>query len=160
MKAILSIVFALFTVAVSMAQMPKVVLDDLNGTKVSVDTIGANGQPVIVDFFATWCGPCLREFSAITKVYEDWQKETNMRLVAISVDKAQALNEVKTLAKDNSWKWDVILDPDGKVARVFNVQSIPFTIIIDGKGNVVYRHTGYSPGAETELINKIKEINK
>lgn len=160
MKAILSIIFALFTVAVSMAQMPKVVLDDLNGTKVSVDTIGANGQPVIVDFFATWCGPCLREFSAITKVYEDWQKETNMRLVAISVDKAQALNEVKTLAKDNSWKWDVILDPDGKVARVFNVQSIPFTIIIDGKGNVVYRHTGYSPGAETELINKIKEINK
>lgn len=160
MKGILSIIFALFTVAVSMAQMPKVVLDDLNGTKVSVDTIGANGQPVIVDFFATWCGPCLREFSAITKVYEDWQKETNMRLVAISVDKAQALNEVKTLAKDNSWKWDVILDPDGKVARVFNVQSIPFTIIIDGKGNVVYRHTGYSPGAETELINKIKEINK
>lgn len=160
MKAILSIIFGLFTVAVSMAQMPKVVLDDLNGTKVSVDTIGTNGQPVIVDFFATWCGPCLREFSAISKVYQDWQKETNMRLVAISVDKAQALNDVKTLAKDNSWKWDVLLDPDGKVARVFNVQSIPFTIIIDGKGNVVYRHTGYSPGAEAELINKIKEINK
>lgn len=160
MKTILSIIFALFTVTASLAQMPKVVLNDINGNKVSVDSIGSNGQPVIVDFFATWCKPCLRELAAISEIYPDWQDETNMRLVAISIDQAQNINKVKPLADENSWEWDVLLDPNGDVARAFNVKSIPFTMIIDGKGNIIYRHTGYTDGAEEELIEKIREIKK
>lgn len=160
MKTILSIIFALFTVTASMAQMPKLVLNDINGNKVAVDTIGANGQPVIVDFFATWCKPCLRELAAIHEIYPDWQDETNMRLVAISIDQAQNINKVKPLANENSWEWDVLLDPNGDLARAFNVKSIPFTMIIDGKGNIIYRHTGYTDGAEEELIEKIREIKK
>ena len=160
MKTVISLILAVFTCTAAYAQMPKVVLNDIHGNSVAVDTIGTHGQPVIVDFFATWCKPCLRELGAIAEVYPDWQEETGMRLVAISIDQAQNINKVKPLADENSWEWDVLLDPNSDVARAFNVKMIPSTLIVDGKGNIIYRHTGYADGAEEELIEKIREIKK
>ena len=144
-----------------MAQMPKVVLKDIKGNTVATDSIGNQGYPVIVDFFATWCKPCNRELSAIAEVYEEWQEETGVKLVAISIDQAQNIHKVKPLVEENAWPWEtVLLDPNSEVKRALGIQMIPYTFIIDGKGNIVYKHNGYTDGAEEELIEKVRELKK
>lgn len=159
MKSLLLTVFSLFISLTMMAQLPKMTLSDINGNEVAIDTLGTNGQPVIIDFFATWCKPCNRELSAIAEVYEEWQEETGVRLVAISIDQAQNIHKVKPLVEENAWPYElVLLDPNSDLKRALGIQMIPFVLIIDGKGNIVYKHNGYTDGAEEELIEKIREI--
>ena len=117
-----------------------------------------NGKPIIIDFFATWCKPCNRELSAISEVYEDWQEETGVKLIAVSIDQAQNINKVKPLVDSHGWEYDVLLDPNSDLKRALGVQTIPYTIIVDGKGNIVYRHNGYVEGAEEELIETVREL--
>ena len=146
-----------FSVAAE-AQIPSVTLKDINGKTVRTDTLSYNGKPIIIDFFATWCKPCNRELSAISEVYEDWQEETGVKLIAVSIDQAQNINKVKPLVDSHGWEYDVLLDPNSDLKRALGVQTIPYTIIVDGKGNIVYRHNGYVEGAEEELIEKVREL--
>lgn len=156
MKKLIFTLFLVIVCSTSFAQMPKTVLKDINGKSVSVDTIGTHGQPVIVDFFATWCKPCRRELNAIAEVYDDWKKE-GVRLVAISIDEAQNVQKVKPLVAQEGWEYQVLVDVQGDVKRAFGIQSIPFVAVIDGKGNVVYRHTGYTDGGEEEIIEAVRK---
>ena len=146
-----------FSVAAE-AQIPSVTLKDINGKTVRTDTLSNNGKPLIIDFFATWCKPCNRELTAISEVYEDWQEETGVKLIAVSIDQAQNINKVKPLVDSHGWEYDVLLDPNSDLKRALGVQTIPYTIIVDGKGNIVYRHNGYVEGAEEELIEKVREL--
>lgn len=146
-----------FSVAAE-AQIPSVTLKDINGKTVRTDTLSNNGKPIIIDFFATWCKPCNRELTAISEVYEDWQEETGVKLIAVSIDQAQNINKVKPLVDSHGWEYDVLLDPNSDLKRALGVQTIPYTIIVDGKGNIVYRHNGYVEGAEEELIEKVREL--
>lgn len=159
MKKLIFTLFLVIVCSTSFAQMPKTVLKDINGKSVAVDTIGTHGQPVIVDFFATWCKPCRRELNAIAEVYDDWKKE-GVRLVAISCDEAQNVQKVKPLVAQEGWEYEVLLDAQGDVKRAFGIQSIPFVAVIDGKGNIVYRHTGYTDGGEEEIIEAVRKCKK
>lgn len=138
--------------------LPLVTLKDINGKTVRTDTLSNNGKPFIIDFFATWCKPCNRELSAISEVYADWQEETGVKLFAVSIDQAQNINKVKPLVDGNGWEYDVLLDPNSDFKRALGIQMIPYVIICDGKGNMVYKHNGYTEGAEQELIEKVREL--
>lgn len=142
------------------AQMPAVTLTDIDGNKVSTDTLSAPGRPVIVSFFATWCKPCMRELSAIAEVYDDWQADTGVELIAISIDEAQTSQRVKPLVDANGWPYRVLLDPSGELKRALGIQLIPFVMILDEKGQIVYKHNGYTDGAENELLDKLIELKQ
>ncbi|RRC98745.1 TlpA family protein disulfide reductase [Prevotella sp. OH937_COT-195] len=142
------------------AQLPKVGLKSINGKEVRTDTLSNNGKPIIISFFATWCKPCNRELKAISEVYDDWVDETGVKLVAISIDEAQNVNKVKPLVDSNGWPYEVLLDPNRDFSRAIGVQTVPFTIIVDGQGNIAYKHNGYTDGAENELIEKVREMVK
>ncbi len=131
-------------------RLPKVILKDFEGKLVQTDTISNNGKPLIIAFFATWCKPCNRELKAIDELYDDWQQETGVRIVAVSIDQAQNINKVKP--------YDVLLDPNSDLRRALGIQMIPYTVLLDGQGNIVYKHNGYTDGAEVELYEKIKEV--
>ncbi len=77
--------------------------------------------------------------------------------MAVSIDQAQNINKVKPLVDQNGWRYDVLLDPNGELRRALGIQMIPFTVLLDGKGNIVYKHNGYTDGAEVELYEKVKE---
>lgn len=143
------------------AQLPAVTLKTIDGKTLRTDTLNNNGKPMIIDFFATWCKPCNRELSAIAEVYEEWQEETGVKLVAISIDQAQNIHKVAPLVEENAWPWEtVLLDPNGDLKRALGIQMIPYVLIVDGKGNIVYKHNGYTDGAEEELIEKVRELVK
>lgn len=142
------------------AQMPAVTLKTMDGKSVSTDTLSNNGKPIIIDFFATWCKPCNRELNAIHEVYEDWVAETGVKLIAVSIDQAQNINKVKPLVDGYGWEYDVLLDPNSDLRRALGIQMIPYTLIIDGTGKIVYRHNGYTDGEEQELIETVRNITQ
>ena len=151
-------VLLLITVQSVFAQLPQVTLKTMDGKAVRVDTLSNGGKPFIIDFFATWCKPCNRELDAISEVYADWQEETGVKIFAVSIDQGQNINKVKPLVDNHGWEYDVLLDPNGDLKRAFGIQMIPYVLIVDGLGNIVYRHAGYTDGEETELIEKVKEV--
>jgi len=140
------------------AQLPAVTLKTIDGQSVRMDTISNGGKPIIIDFFATWCKPCQRELDAIAEVYDDWKEETGVKIITVSIDQAQNVQKVKPLVSNHGWEYEVFLDTNEELKRAFGVQMIPYTMIIDGNGKVVYQHTGYSDGVEEELINKVREL--
>ncbi len=142
------------------AQLPQVTLKDISGKTVRTDTLNNGDKPFIIDFFATWCKPCNRELDAISEVYEDWQEETGVKIFAVSIDQAQNINKVKPLVDSHGWDYDVLLDPNSDLKRALGIQMIPYVLIVDGKGNIVYKHSGYTDGAESELIEKVRELVK
>ena len=160
-KHIFLIVLMMVVVVTANAQkLPSVVLKTIDGRSVQTDTLTNNGRPFIIDFFATWCKPCNRELNAIHEVYEDWQQETGVKIIAVSIDQAQNINKVKPLVDSYGWEYDVLLDPNGDLKRALGVQMIPYVLIVDGQGNIVYKHNGYTDGAENELIEKVRELIK
>ncbi|MBR5084824.1 MAG: TlpA family protein disulfide reductase [Prevotella sp.] len=160
MKRLTLSVLLLAAVTLLHAQLPAVTLKTIDGQTVRTDTLLNNGKPFIIDFFATWCKPCNRELDAIAEVYEDWQDETGVKIFAISIDQAQNINKVKPLVENHGWEYDVLLDPNSDFKRALGIQMIPFVLVCDGKGNIVYKHNGYTDGAEIELIEKVRELIK
>jgi thiol-disulfide isomerase/thioredoxin len=156
----LSIMAWIASIGLLHAQLPAVTLKVLNGQSVQTDTLSNNGKPFIIDFFATWCKPCNRELDAIAEVYEDWQEETGVKIFAVSIDQGQNINKVKPLVNNHGWPYEVLLDPNGDLKRALGIQTIPFVLIVDGQGTIVYKHNGYTDGAEEELINKVRELTK
>lgn len=143
------------------AALPSVNLQNLDGKTINTATLGTEGKPVIISFFATWCKPCMRELTAIEQVYEDWQEETGVELIAVSIDKAQDADKVRSLIASHDWPYGVLLDPNSEFAHSVGVQQIiPHVVIVDGQGNIVYTHTGYHDGGEVELYEHIKAIKQ
>ena len=158
MKKILFVLVVLVVgVTSAWAQLPQVTLKTMDGKAVRVDTLSNGGKPFIIDFFATWCKPCNRELDAISEVYADWQEETGVKIFAVSIDQAQNIHKVKPLVDNHGWEYDVLLDPNSDLRRAFGIQNIPYVLLVDGQGNIVYRHMGYTDGEETELIEKGRE---
>ena len=143
---------------VALAQLPAVTLKTLDGGSVQSETLSNDGKPFIIDFFATWCKPCNRELSAIAEVYEDWQQETGVKIFAVSIDQAQNTNKVKPLVDQNEWEYDVLLDPNSDLLKALGGQMIPFVVVVDGEGNIVAKHSGYTDGGENELIEEVRKL--
>ena len=141
-------------------QIPSVKLKDLKGKTVDTSTLENDGKPFIISFFALWCKPCLRELEAIKDVYEDWQKETGVKLYAISIDDAQNSLRVGPDARAKGWKYEVLLDPNSDFKRALGVNLIPAVFIVDGNGKIVSSRTGYKNGEEEKLIEEVRKLLK
>lgn len=142
----------------SAAALPSVSLTDINGNTVDTAQLSNDGKPFIISFFATWCKPCLRELKAINEVYTDWQDETGVKLIAVSIDEAQNAQKVKPLVEGKGWEYEVLLDVNGEFKRQLGVNDIPHVFVVDGNGNIVWNHQGYVDGGEEDIIEKVKEI--
>ena len=158
MKKFLVAIIALVMALPSLAQLPSVQLKDVDGNAVNTAELSNDGKPFVISFWATWCKPCQRELKAIHEVYPDWQDETGMKLIVVSIDEAQNAERVKTTIDGRGWEYEVILDPNGEFKRQMGVQNPPHTFIVDANGNIVWNHQGYTDGCEEEIIEKIREL--
>ncbi len=138
--------------------LPDVTVKDLSNKSVNISDYGKNGKITVLSFWATWCSPCKKELNNIAELYEDWQDEYDMELVAVSIDDSRNASKVKTYINGQQWDYDVLLDPNSSLKRALNFQTVPYTLLIDSKGSIVYTHSGYVEGDEYILEDHIKEL--
>ncbi len=138
-------------------KIPTVQICDLDGKQVNTAELNNDGKPFIISFFATWCKPCLRELKAIHEVYPDWQEETGVKIIIVSIDEGQNALKVKPLVDGNGWEYEVLLDSNSDFKRAMQVNMVPAAFVVNGNGEIVYSHSGYTDGAENELIEVVRK---
>ncbi len=140
------------------SKLPSVEVKTLDGKSINIQDFAKNGKITIISFWATWCSPCKKELDAISELYSEWQEAYDVELVAITIDNARQLAKVKPMVAQKRWEFTVLSDSKQDLQRALNFQTIPQTFLLDKEGNIVYKHSGYSPGDEYELEDHIAEI--
>jgi cytochrome c biogenesis protein CcmG/thiol:disulfide interchange protein DsbE len=140
--------------------LPNIVLNDINGRQVNMSSYGDSGRITVVSFWATWCAPCKKELTSIHDLYPEWQKKYGLKIVAVSIDDSRNAAKVKPYCNSQRWEYEVLLDTNQDLKRAFNVQTVPFTMLLDKTGKVVYTHSGYVEGDELVLEEEIAKLTK
>ena len=155
---------ALFALLVSFQdnarKIPSVDLKNLEGKRVNSSAFSNNGKTMIISFWATWCSPCKKELNAVAEVYGDWQKETGVKLIAISLDDSKSSAKVAPYVNSKSWEYEEYLDENSDFKRAMGVNNPPHTFIVDGKGNIVWQHVGFKDGDEAQYIEMVRKVIK
>ena len=152
----------LFAAPVGQAAMPKVgtvapdfTLKSSNGKNLRLSE--HRGEVVMINFWATWCGPCREEMPLLNRLHEKYRK-AGFTLLGVNVDdKPQA---AKDMARQLGIGFPVLFDSDKQLSRRYDIDAMPSTLLIDRDGKVRYIHRGYRPGDETRYEEKIKELLK
>ena len=139
-------------------KLPSVDVKTLDGKTINTSQFTNNGKPIIITFWAMWCTNCVKELKAIQDVYDDWQKETGVKVIAISIDDSKSVDKVKPFVNGKNWDYDVYLDANKDLYRALNVNQIPHTFVINGTGDVVWQHVTYTEGSENDLYKVVKEV--
>lgn len=139
-------------------EFPAADVKDLEGNIVSSGDFENDGKPVVVSFWATWCKPCILELQTILDEYEDWQEETGVKLIAVSIDDARNAAKVAPFINGKDWPYEVYIDSNQDLKRALSVNNVPATFLLNGKKEIVWQHNSYSPGDEEELYDQIVEV--
>ena len=129
---------------------------DLNGNKVQLKKLLENG-PVLIDFWALWCVPCLKELPKIQE-FRGRYKDRGLTVLAVNEDAANEQSKVKPFLKQKKFDFVVVVDEDKDLMNQFKVVNLPTTILLDKAGNVLYSHSGYKPGDEAELSKHLEAL--
>lgn len=140
--------------------VPDVDIKDLKGSTFNTKNLQNDGKPMVINFWATWCTPCKKELNNIAELYEDWQAETGVKIIAISIDDTRNTSKVAPYVNSKSWEYEVYLDPNGDFKRAMNVNNVPHTFLVNANREIVWQHNSYSEGDEHELYEKIKKLAK
>lgn len=132
---------------------PAFTLSTLSGQQEALSQY--KGQVVMVNFWATWCGPCQQEMPLLDQMYKKY-KPAGFTLIGVNVDKQEPA--VKELLARKPVSFPILLDPANQVSKEYHVDEMPSSIIIDRKGEIRYIHRGYKPGDENEYQDRIRQL--
>lgn len=140
--------------------LPTAMVEDLNGQKVDFKSMLKPGKFYVISFWATWCVPCKKELSNMVDLAPKWKDKLNTEIIAVSTDDSRAKSKVKTYVTGEDWPFTVLLDMNQDLMRSLGIQQIPFTLIVNGEGKIVYTHNSYVEGDEFEIENKLSTMAK
>lgn len=138
-------------------KLPSVNIKDMAGNAINTAEVSNDGKPIVISFWATWCKPCKLELNTIADVYEDWQEETGVKLVAVSVDDQKTTKMVEPYVNSTGWEYDIWMDVNWDFKRALGVNFVPHTFLLNGDGTIVYSHNNFVPGDEDELYDHVLE---
>jgi len=135
-------------------ELPSLTLKDLDGNNTDLNKLVEGENVYIFSFWATWCVPCINELDAISEVYEDWQDETKVRLIAIATDDTRTKKRIRPMVNGKGWEYLVLYDDNQDLKRALNITTLPHTLVLKNQ-KIILRRTGYNPGVEDELYEII-----
>jgi peroxiredoxin len=135
------------------APAPAFELNSNSGKTVSLADL--KGQIVLVNFWASWCGPCRQEMPILEQLNRQYRNK-GVALIGVNVEPDSAA--ATSWLKATPVSFPILFDVDSKVSKLYEVQGMPNTVILDRKGVVRYIHRGYSPGAENEYLDQIRAL--
>ncbi len=160
MKKILSLLCLVLTVSfVSAQQLPDVKVETAQGKVVSVREL-LTGKPAIIAYWSISCKPCIQELNAINDALAEWREEADLDVIAVSVDDARLKASAKAIASARGWEFICVYDENQELKRAMNVSLTPQSFVVDAEGNIIYSHSGYTPGSEQELFDKVVALKK
>lgn len=158
MKKLLSLLCALMAVtAVSAQQLPDVMVENAEGKMISVREV-AQGKPAIIAYWSIACKPCIQELNAINDALEEWREEADFVVIAVSTDDARLKASAKAISKARGWEFICLFDENQTLKRAMNVSLTPQSFVVDANGHIVASHSGYTPGSEEALFEKILKL--
>ena len=140
-------------------QTPEVrnfILENLDGDLIELQEEIGEG-PIILSFWATWCKPCKEEMREFNKIYEKYS-DSGLKMFAISIDSEKSIAKVKPYIKSNQFDFPVLIDQNSDVARMYYAQMVPYSLIINKEGEIIYTHFGYKKGDELQVEEIIKNL--
>lgn len=147
---------AALAIGTTAKNMPKFSLSDLNGKMVSSQSLLGKG-PIVVNFWATWCIPCMQEMTAMKPMFDKY-KAKGLQVISISIDDTKTQPKVPAMVKLKAFPYTILLDPNKEVYNKFNISNAPELLVIDKNGKIVLHHQGYAPGDEKETEKVVKEL--
>jgi peroxiredoxin len=161
MKNLLFVLATMFITQSVLSQsqsLPAVTLKDLDGKDINTANLSNNGKPMLICFWATWCSPCKKELNTYADYYEEWQKETGVKIYAVTIDDQRTVNSVKPYVNSVSWEYEILSDVNKTFSQAMGVNSPPHTFLLNGKGEIVWQHVGYTPGDEEEVHEQLLKL--
>lgn len=142
----------------SQNNLPDLNLSDLEGKKVSLkNDFSEKDKLYVFSFWATWCAPCINELDEMNDVQEEWKKDLNFEVIAVSTDDSRTQKRVKPLINGKGWEYKILLDTNQDFKRALSIVNIPYTIVVKNN-QIVHIQNGYVPGSEEELYKKLKSL--
>jgi thiol-disulfide isomerase/thioredoxin len=155
----LAAVFALpaFAASTSSGPAPAFQLSGRGGK--AIDLSQFKGQVVMINFWATWCGPCRQEMPLLEDIYKKY-KPMGFTLVGVNVEPDAKDAEAWLGKLSKPVTFPVAFDTDSKVSKMYKVAGMPSTVFVDRKGNIRVMHKGYKPGDEDFYLTQIRSMLK
>lgn len=135
---------------------PRFEVRSVEGKPVSLDALLKQG-PVLIDFWATWCKPCVTSLPAVERLYQQ-HRAAGLTVVAVSIDGPRNFAKVRPFARSLGLTFPVVLDEDGSLARRYDVTSVPTSILVAPDRRIVHVQIGYTAGQEALLERAILEL--
>ena len=162
-KLLCSVALVLFVATGALAQksLPaSLTMETMAGKKINLkEYVAKRGKITVVNFWATWCKPCKEELDIINSDYlDDWKDNYDIEFLAVSMDDTRTKPRVKGLVDSKGWEYDILCNPDNSAYQSLGFNTCPYTLLLDASGNIVYKHTGYTPGDEEELEEQIAAL--
>jgi peroxiredoxin len=148
-----ALVFSLPVLADQNGPAPSFTLTAKGGSNVSLSQY--KGQVVMINFWASWCGPCREEMPLLESIYKKYNK-LGFTMIGVNVEPdSKAADE---WLKATPVSFPILYDTDSKVSKLYDVAGMPSTVIIDRNGNLRKLHRGYKPGDENEYLDSIRAL--
>lgn len=113
------------------------------------------GDVVMINFWATWCGPCRQEMPLLDELYGRYQR-VGFSLLGVNIDDDS--RRAMAMVNELGIRFPVLFDSEKKVSKLYEVEAMPLTILLDREGTVRHIHYGYKPGYEQKYLNEIRSL--
>lgn len=133
--------------------LPNVKLKDMNNKTHSLNSM-VEGKLTLINFWATYCIPCRKEMKHLNRISKTYSDQ-NVQVIGISIDDSRTVGRVKTMIKSQKVDYTILLDTDQKLYKNFNTVAMPFSILVNPEGQILWEHTGYVPGDESKMESEI-----